>query len=198
MKDSLISIFLFVEGMNFFATKGCEKGILFTKKANRTLAKKQGGCVMKKMSPMCLFVLMLSVVFSEIVFAADIDEPANLGRATDPPAGALMTMIPTGDGGVLLTVKGMEVYKDLVYLYGGDGIETATLVNGTVKLTQRRWINLCFKGSDGLWHYLLVSVENQVVPKEWMGENVCTMPDFGQGSAIVYCGWIRDKYKNNK
>ena len=149
---------------------------------------------------MVFLVGMLFLGGSAAIAANGIDEPANLGLAADPPDGAMVTMIPTGDGGVLISVKGMEVYNDLVYLYGDpDGIKTTKLSeDGTAKIPARHWANLIFKGADGLWHYLHMSDENQVVLKTWMGPGVCVMPDFGYGSSMVYCGWVRPSYLGQK
>lgn len=134
--------------------------------------------------------LLFAVCLCLSTAAFAVDEPNNLGPAADPPAGSSMTIVTSGNGATV-TVRGMDIYNDNLYVYGGDHIEIVKFVGGVAKIPAKHWLNTIFKGTDNLWHYLLVAPENQVMPKEWMRDGVCVMPDFGHGSSITACEWLR-------
>lgn len=142
-------------------------------------------------------VLMITAFFVAVsaVAMAGVDMPSPLGKAADPPDGARVS-IASYPGGATVTVSGLEVYKNLVYVYGSDSIETVALVNGSAKIPERRWINMAFKDANGLYHFLLVIDEHSVVPAKWYGNGVCVMPDFGKGSSLTSCDWLREEYKS--
>ena len=122
------------------------------------------------------------------------DRPANLGKAALPSAGAKISIADAG-GLRVLTISGLDVYKSRVEIYGGDGIEYCTLQSGSCTYPAGRWLNLIFKGSDGNYHYVLVTDEYRTVRQPWMGEGVSVMPNFGKGSALVYVGDLRKEYR---
>lgn len=137
-----------------------------------------------------LFFVAMAFLVACVTSAFAVDMPS-VGEPLEPPAGTLVNI--TNDG--IVTVKGpIEIYGDLVYVYGGREIETAKLVSGTATIPARRWVNLIFKGEDGLWHFLLVKYENTAMPTPWMGDHLCAMPDFGNGSALTNCDWLRKGY----
>ncbi|MCK9378859.1 MAG: hypothetical protein M0P97_01810 [Candidatus Moranbacteria bacterium] len=148
-----------------------------------------------------LVVLAMVVGFSGSVFATDTvssmprlkvdsDEPANLGFAADPPAGARMDITNNPDGSKTVSVHGMEVYKNNLFLYGdADGQKIVNFVNGATRVPPRYSFNLIFKGAD-TWHYLHVDVRNNSMPKPWMGDDTCVMPDYGVGASIAPCDWL--------
>lgn len=156
--------------------------------------------VMKKLFG-CFVVLAMVISFSSIVFAADTvnslprlkvdsDEPANLGLAADPPAGAYMEIINNPDGSKTVSVRGMEVYKNNLFLYGdADGQKIVNFANGKATVPPRYSFNLIFKGAD-TWHYLHMDIRNNSMPKPWMGNNTCVMPDYGVGASIAPCDWL--------
>lgn len=121
-------------------------------------------------------------------------EVANLGKAIDPPAGAFVDILPHGATATIV-VRGLDVYKNQVYVYGAGKIEAYALVNGEATIPARRWFNLAFKGGDGLWHYLLVDDDYRFVRPEWMGSNVGIKPNTGKGSALTATIWLAPEYR---
>lgn len=142
-------------------------------------------------------MLALMIVFTIIAIAIPAmatDHPFNLGKAISPPTGAKISISDAG-GSRVLNVSGLDVYKNRVEIYGGDGIEYCILQNSSCTYPAGRWLNLMFKSSDRNYHYILVTDEYRMVRQPWMGEGVSVMPNFGKGAALIYVGDLRKEYR---
>lgn len=141
-----------------------------------------------------VFLIMLFICLVAAGYVSAADKPLNLGKAIIPLASASVSIAEAGNSRVL-TVTGLEVYKNQVEIYGGDGIEYCTLQNNSCTYPAGRWLNFMFKGLDGNYHYVLVTDEYRVVRQPWMGSGVSVMPNFGKGAAIIYNGDLQKEYR---
>ena len=139
-------------------------------------------------------LIMLLICFTVAGYVSAADRPLNLGKAMIPLASASVSIAETG-GSRVITISSLEIYKNQIEIYGGDGIEYCTLQSNSCTYPAGRWLNFMFKGLDGNYHYVLVTDEYRVVRQPWMGTGVSVMPNFGKGAAIIYNGDLQREYR---